>query len=164
MFKVLDDKLKLCYILIVWMMIQMIAFGSLGVFDSPYFSVGPNDRLFLVQAPINTWGKWLILILFRVFGTIFEVATGDMLGPWIMTKLQDEDKLILPYQEWKCKLIIQIFYGYHDINSMFGVFLALTQADIAIVVIICQSVILQNWTIPRWFKNKHFELQTIVVV
>jgi hypothetical protein len=151
-----DNKLVLAGVLLVWLSINLGAYAALGVFQSGYFSFGPSERLLFMQTPIDTWTKWSILIAFRVAGTLIEVAVGDMLGPWIITRLQDEDKKTLPYRRWQCKLIVQIFFGYHDINSMFSVFLALTQVDVALVVIVSQSLILQCWTLPRWLAAKRF--------
>jgi hypothetical protein len=154
--KLLNDKLFLVTILWIWLGVTQIGYGFLGVYSSDFFSFGPNDRLRFMHAPIDTWTKWSFLLAFRIIGTLAEVAAGDMIAPWISTKLQDEDKQLLPYPRWKCKLIVQMFFLYHDFNAMFSVFLALTQVDLAVSVMICQTAVLQCWTLPRWFLHKKF--------
>jgi len=149
-----NDKFTLSGLLIIWLIITQIGYMSLGVFNSDYFSFGPSERLKFINAPIDTWFKWVVLASFRLIGTVAEVASGDMIGPWITTTIQDEHKKTLPFPAWKCKMIVQMFYFYHDFNSMFSVFLALTQVDMALIVIICQSTVVQFWTLPQWLDGK----------
>ena len=92
----------------------------------------------------------------RALGTLSEAALADIIHPWIVTTLQDEQKLYLPYKKWKCRLIVQFYYMYHWLNEIFSLFLMLTQFDIALVEIVCKALVLQIWTLPNWLRKKQF--------
>ena len=150
------DKLLLMCLLLLWLAGTMVAYAWLGVFGSDYFRVGPSPTLLFLSTPIDTWRKWAVLVLFRATSTIFEVGTMDMVGPWMLTRLQDEDKPQLPYAKWKCALIVQLYFLYANVNSVFAIFLTLTQADIAAAEIIAHVLIVQAWTLPQWMRGKAY--------
>jgi hypothetical protein len=150
------DKLRLMLLLLLWLAGTMATYGWLGVFGSEYFRVGPSPTLEFLGTPIDSWHKWAVLVLFRAASPVFEVATMDMVGPWMLTRLQDEDKLDLPYPKWKCSLIVQLYFLYGNVNGVFALFLTLTQADIAAVEIISHVVVVQAWTLPQWMRGKAF--------
>jgi hypothetical protein len=154
--RLLDDRLFLAALLVGWMFVTLLGYVYLGVFSSTYFTVGPNDKLHFVGAPIDTWAKWGCLLTARVLSALTEAALGDMIEPWIVTNLQDTDKVYLPYARWKCRMVVHCFYFYHELDIVFNLFLSLMQFDIALAVIVCKMFVLQFWTLPRWLANKQF--------
>jgi hypothetical protein len=154
--KLFDDRLFLASLLVGWMLVTLLGYLYLGVYHSSYFTFGPNANLHFVGAPIDTWSKWGCLLAARVLSAITEAALGDLIEPWIITNLQDADKIYLPYRKWKCRMVVHFFYFYHELDIVFNLFLSLMQFDIALAVIVCKSFVLQFWTLPRWLANKHF--------
>ena len=150
------NKIRLVMLLWMWVFVSIICFYMIGIFESTFFRFGPTDTFFFMGAPIDKWWKWICLILFRIIGTTVEVAATDIVYPWIVTQLQDEERRILPYPLWKCKMIVQLYFLYWNLQAIFAVFLALSQFDMAISVVVTQVVVVQSWTLPNWFKNKEF--------
>ena len=150
------DRLFVVGVLLALQFAYQTGYFYMGVYVSEYFTWGPNDRLFFIKTPIDTWQKWMYLMFSRVIGTLSEAALADVVQPWIVTTLQDEQKVYLPYRKWKCRLIVQLYYTYHWINEVFSLFLMLTQFDIALVEIVCKSFVLQFWTLPHWLRKKEF--------
>jgi len=148
------DRLFIVVILLTLQLGNQAGYVFMGVYSSEYFTWGPNDRLFFVGAPIDTWTKWYYLIGSRVISVISEAGLGSQVKCWIETYVQSTDKVYLPYAKWKCRIIVQIYAIYERLNEMFSLFLVLTQADVALAEILCQAFILQLWTLPRWLRRK----------
>jgi hypothetical protein len=153
---VLGDPLFIVASLLVLQLGNQAGYIFLGVYRSEYFTWGPNPQLLFVGAPIDTWSKWWYLIASRVVAVVSEVALGSVIKAWIETYVQGSDKLYLPHAKWKCRIIVQIYSIYERINEMFSLFLILTQADVALVEIISQALVLQLWTLPRQLRRKEY--------
>jgi hypothetical protein len=150
----LTDRLFVVIILLAIQLGNQAGYVFMGVYTSEYFTWGPNDRLFFVGAPIDTWTKWYYLIGSRLISVVSEAALGAYVKRWIETYVESTDKTYLPYAKWKCRLIVQIYAIYERLNEMFSLFLVLTQADVALAEILCQAFILQLWIMPRWLRRK----------
>jgi hypothetical protein len=152
--QLVSDKLFIVTVLLVVQLANQSGYVFMGVYSSEYFTWGPNARLYSVGAPIDTWTKWGYLIASRVIGVITEAALGDLIAPWIATYVQGEDKVYLPYNKLKCRLIVQFYAVYCKLNDIFALFVMLTQADVAVIEMLSQALVLQTWTLPNWLRKK----------
>jgi len=152
--RLFNDRLFIVVLLLFLQLGNQTGYLFMGVYSSEYFTWGPNDRLFFVGAPIDTWAKWSYLVGSRVIGVAGEAALGSMVKRWIETYIESSEKPYLPYAKWKCRMIVQVYAVYERLGEMLSLFLVLTQADITLVEILCQAFILQLWTLPRWLRRK----------
>ena len=150
----LGDRLFLVVALLAIQLGNQAGYVFMGVYRSEYFTWGPNDGLFFVGAPIDTWAKWGYLIGSRLIAVISEAALGSLVKAWIETYVQSSDKIYLPYAKWKCRTIVQAYAIYERLSEILSLFLMLTQADVALMEILCQAFILQLWLLPRWLRRK----------
>jgi len=158
-----SDRLFIVSFLLALQLANQYGYVFMGVYRSEYFTWGPNDRLFFIGAPIDTWTKWLYLVGSRVVGVISEAALGDMIAPWIASHLQNEEKVYLPYSKLKCRAIVQLYSIYVKFNEMFSLFLLLTQADVALIELVSQAFVLQLWILPNWLRKKrHVEADRLI--
>ena len=151
-----NTRFRLSLLLLVWMTCYLIIYYFLGVFDSPYFSLGPNPSFVFLGVVVDTWPKWSGLISFQIIGTCAEMIVGDMIWPWITTQIQDEDKKELPCPPWMCRWIVLFQFFYADVKGIFDIFLSLSQVDLAIVNIVCGQLVSVIYTLPMWLRGKEY--------
>ena len=152
----LCDQLFIVSLLLALQLVNQAGYVFMGVYRSEYFTWGPNERLFFVGAPIDTWPRWGYLIASRVISVLSNNALGGMIEAWITGELQNEARVYLPYSKWKCRVIVQLHAIYGSFNQILSLFLMLTQADIALVEIVCEAVVLQTITLGRWLRRKRY--------
>jgi hypothetical protein len=74
---------------IVWFIVFFSLFTLilLDPMKSSYYSVGPSDKLklFPTDIPIDTWDKYISLVLYLVTSTFLIVMANDFVMPWINT-------------------------------------------------------------------------------
>ena len=150
------DKLWLMVAIMAWMVMCLSVMGGIGLMNSPYFRVGPSPNLMFAGSHIDTWEKWIFLMMFRVLSTYLETATVEMVTPWITTHIQNEDRKDLPYPRWKCNAIVTLRTLYVCIDKLLELFSAFSQVDIVIAEWVTTIFVTQVWTLPLWMKGKTF--------
>ena len=149
-----SDKLFLMSIPFIWMTICIVAAKVRGVLHQNYFTVGPSTTLLFADMPVDTWAKWGALVGFLVITKILETGTIGIVGPWITTQVQDENRRDLPYAKWKCNLIVLMFTLYMGIARVIDILCVLAQVDIALIELTSELVVIQCWILPQWTHGK----------
>jgi hypothetical protein len=153
--KFYEDKLFLVGVQWFLLISSIVCYTYVGVFKSDFFSFGPNDHMFYLGAPINTWSRWSALAVFRSLITLVQVGISTIIGPWITTSIQADSKY-LPEPRWKCISIVLMFVLGGAINGLFSLFLIFTQADINVIEIMCEIITVAFWTMPKWINMKTY--------
>jgi hypothetical protein len=77
--------------IILWMIIVSSGIIFFSRKNSIPFSIGPNEQLYILQIPINTNTKYMIIITFCFCNSIFRSLHHNFLQPWILHEIQDTD-------------------------------------------------------------------------
>jgi hypothetical protein len=141
-------------LLLGWLVIYLLLFWALGVFENTYFLLGPNESFRFLGVQVDTWSKYAGVMIFQVISVAMEICTGDIVWPWIITNVQDDTKTMLPYSRVKSWYIVQAVFFYGDVRQIFSIFLSLSQVDLALVAIVESQVITYFWTKPHWLAGK----------
>jgi len=149
-----DDKLFLLSVPFTWLAICVEFARRKGIFSRPYFTIGPSATLQFADTPIDTWDKWGVLVGFLLITKILETGTVGIVGPWITTQIQDENRADLPYARWKCNLIVLLFTLYMGIDKIIDILCVLAQVDIALIELAGELLVIQLWTLPQWTRGK----------
>lgn len=59
--------------------------------ETPFFMWGPNSHLVLLGVPINTWPRYVSVILYTIASTCARTLHSEVLSPWILTRVQTTD-------------------------------------------------------------------------
>lgn len=134
-----------------------IAFcAGAGVFESPYFRVGPNDTFFFLGVPINTWTRWWSFVLLVGLRNVVEILATDVIHPWILTEVQAPTRPSLPYPKGVVIFVVFTHFTYHDVMNIFAVFISLSQVDVMILNLALSVTITSAFTLPKWLRGKQF--------
>ena len=83
-------------ILIGWMIILSLILVSNLLRENDdvmFFNVGPNPQFIFMGIKIDTLGKYALLILSMSMNTCIRNLNQDILNPWLIHNIQNEDKL-----------------------------------------------------------------------
>jgi hypothetical protein len=151
--KVFDDKRVTITVLVVWFVIVMVLFSSIGLFTTNYMAIGPNDNLTYMGMPLNTWPRYNAVLIFVIISTAINDLAGDAISPWILTCVCDVKSRVIPYSKSTCLLITQVWSCYCGVMSIASISLVFSQFDLLAVRLIVDLVVNQ-YTTMRFLRNK----------
>jgi hypothetical protein len=151
--KVFDDKRVTITVLVVWFVIVMVLFSSIGLFTTNYMAIGPNENLTYMGMPLNTWPRYNAVLIFVVISTAINDLAGDAISPWILTCVCDVKSRVIPYSKSTCLLITQVWSCYCGVMSIASISLVFSQFDLLAVRLIVDLVVNQ-YTTMRFLRNK----------
>ena len=127
------DKRLTAVILLIWLSIVLVVFSCLGVLQSHFFRFGPSPSLHFMTIPIDTMEEWLLLALYCCVDTLVKSFGHDSIVPWLTHTISDPKCKTLPYRRTVCLLIMEVYFCYVHISSMFKFFLSLAQVDFVLI-------------------------------
>lgn len=127
------DKRLTAGVLVMWLTVVLIVFSCLGVLNSEFFRFGPSPSLRFMSFPIDSVGKWLLLAGYCCVDTLVKSFSHDSLVPWLTHTIADPKARTLPYRRSVCLCVMEIYFGYVHISSMFKFFLSLAQVDFVLI-------------------------------
>ena len=128
-----NDKRLTALILVVWSVVMLIIFFSLGVLHSNFFRFGPSPKLIFMSITVDTTEKWALLACYCCIDTLVKSFGHDSVVVWLTHTLADPKTKTLPYSKSMCLLVMEIYYGYVHFSYVFKFFLSLTQFDFVLI-------------------------------
>ena len=127
------DKRLTAVILLAWLLIVLTVFSCLGVLHSQFFRFGPSPSLHFMTIPIDTMEEWLLLALYCCIDTLVKTFGHDSIVPWLTHTISDPKCKTLPYRRSVCLLVMEVYFCYVHVSSMFKFFLSLAQVDFVLI-------------------------------
>lgn len=147
------DPYFVTQVLVVWLLIVIVFFAVFGLFEGDFFGFGPSNGVVLFGVAINTWGRWVCVMLYNfVDMLIFEWAT-EVIRPFIINTIQDEKTESLPISKLKGLYIINAFEICGYIRFVISIRMVFTQMDFMIAVFL-GNMVSQNLTMWNYMRNK----------
>lgn len=116
-----------------WLAMQLVVLVITSVRKSSYFSFGPSELLlmpFTTDTQVDTWAKWLFLVLFSTLSTIVSTYNSAMLRPWIdSVALNPEVKL--PHDKGHTMMLVNVSSAIQMVTGAITFVYTSTQVDIA---------------------------------
>ncbi len=127
------DKRLTAVALVMWLSVVLGVFSCLGVFSSKFFRFGPSPSLHFMSIQIDTVEEWLLLALYCCVDTLFKTFGHDSIVPWLTHTISDPKCKTLPYRRPVCLFVMEVYFGYVHVSSMFKFFLSLAQVDFVLI-------------------------------
>ena len=128
-----NDKRFTAFILMVWLILIVVIFSSLGVLQSNFFRFGPSPSLHFMTISIDTAGEWTMLAVYCFVDTLIKTFGHDSIVPWLTHTLSDPKCRTLPYRRHVCLIVMEVYFAYVHVSGMFKFFLSLTQFDFVLI-------------------------------
>jgi hypothetical protein len=119
---------------------------------SYYFHFGPSDNLCFVSIRINTWWKWIIILLLTVVIDAVATLSAELFSPWLSNVLADPDGP--PTSSYMAHLIQQVYYVNYYLQNAIWTFVSLTQVDLLLFSMLSSNTVC-FFTTRRYLKQKN---------
>jgi hypothetical protein len=130
---VFDDKRVAIMVLMVWLIIVLISFNTIGLFHSDFMRFGPHPTTKIMTLTIDTWHNWWLVAMASFLSTCVNDFFGDSLSPFFLNTIQDHKTKYLPYSKTTCYIILQLWSTYCCLMSIFSVGLLMSQIDFLLI-------------------------------
>ena len=127
------DKRFTALVLMVWLILIVVIFSSLGVLHSSFFRFGPSPSLHFMTIAIDTVEEWTMLAVYCFVDTLVKTFGPDSIVPWLTHTLSDPKCRTLPYRKSVCLAVMEVYFAYVHVSGMFKFFLSLTQFDFVLI-------------------------------
>ena len=84
---VFDDKRIAISCLMVWLVIVLISFNSIGLFHSDFMHLGPSPKTKIMTITIDTWHEWSMVAVASFTSTCFNDFFSDSLTPFFLNTI-----------------------------------------------------------------------------
>ena len=123
--------------------------------DNPYLRYGPSDTLMVFAVPVNTWGRYMIVICYTLCSTVVRTVQQDILLPWIIQSVQtDKEKSELALRHGMEIVLIDAAYRWFDWYMYINILLA--QVDMLVVEMV-GNLVVSYVTTRRYLRKKKLE-------
>lgn len=150
---IFDDKRLSIGVLILWLIIVLCAFYSIGLFTTDFMRFGPSSTTKIMTLTIDTWKEWWMVALASFLSTCMNDFFSDALGPFFINTIQDHKTRYLPYSKTTCYVILQLWSTYCCLMSIFSIGLLMSQIDFLLIRLLA-DLIVNTFTTFKFLKHK----------
>ncbi len=150
-----NDKRFTAFVLIVWLVLILVIFFSLGVLHSSFFRFGPSPKLHFMTIAIDTMEEWTMLALYCFVDTLVKTFGHDSIVPWLTHTLSDPKCKTLPYRQSVCLVVMEVYFAYVHVSGMFKFFLSLTQFDFVLINMLA-DMSMKIYSYSSYMENKAY--------
>tara|TARA_B110000008_G_scaffold228541_1_gene230650 strand:- start:1195 stop:1710 length:516 start_codon:yes stop_codon:yes gene_type:complete len=136
------NKIRLCLILNVSLLIFISFFITFFAGNSKYFRFGPNEDFIFISVPINTYNRYTFLLVLISFNDIIKVLVGEIGEPVLIFNVYNPDKkIITEFTKPQLLFYANSMFFISNTRQVFEILINVTQIDIAIFSIIVEQLI-----------------------
>ena len=151
--RVFDDKRVAITVLMVWLIVVLISFNTIGLFHSDFMRFGPHPTTKIMTLTIDTWHNWWLVAMASFLSTCVNDFFGDSLSPFFLNTIQDHKTRYLPYSKTTCYVILQLWSTYCCLMSIFSVGLLMSQIDFLLIRLIADLMV-NTFTTFKFLRGK----------
>jgi hypothetical protein len=158
----MDQRTNVRSCLIINCILLFITSGLVFLFHKDrdqYFNFGPHTNLIVLSIPINTWTKYFVLQMYLMIVEVTQVIIDDIAGPIFGFSIYNPDKKVIhDFTKTELMVYANLFWFVNSLRATFGIFLSLSQFDIAFLKIV-YSQIASIYTTGLLLDEKEFRQQ-----
>ena len=149
-------KIQICLVLNTCLLFFIIFFITNFAGDSKYFRLGPSNDFIFISVKINTYNKYVLLLLLITFNNIIKVLVSEIGEPVLVFNVYNPDKkVITEFTKFQLLFYANSMFFISNTRREFEVLINVTQIDIAIYSIIVEQMI-SICTVYFLVTEKHF--------
>ena len=156
--RIFDDKRLAITVLMVWLVVVLISFNTIGLFHSDFMRFGPHPTTKIMTLTIDTWHNWWLVAMASFLSTCVNDFFGDSLSPFFLNTIQDHKTKYLPYSKTTCYIILQLWSTYCCLMSIFSVGLLMSQIDFLLIRLVADLMV-NTFTTFKFLRGKEVNLR-----
>ena len=123
-------------VLAVWMVIITLMPIILGFTESTFFSFGPNTTVAFFGMRVDTWPRWVFIIVYIVINQILQTYGLETITPWMINEIQNKKVKHMSMSPLMTQLVLGLWTIYLWSGRLFGLQVMISQIDFLICVLI----------------------------
>jgi hypothetical protein len=128
--------------------------GSPHVSTSTFYRVGPHENLVILGGiRVDTWGRYLLVVLYSMVNTCLRSAKCNVLAPWLLLNVQDETKPLGNLNTFHAYEMTLVTNLYTWVDWWISVNLLMAQIDLVVLEVVFDFVTLYYIT-KRYIEQK----------
>lgn len=156
------QRLKICIIGQVLLLISVIVPTVLFATESTYYRFGPSENLIIISIKINTWRRYIILMVYILIFRIAKVFINELGMPVLTFNIYNPNqKRIEGFTRMELQVLANVMFTLNAVRYALTLQLSILQMDIAIV----SGVFDELAAIPTIYillKDKEFVREKVV--
>lgn len=141
--------------LVVWFIFTITITVAFNDDTSNYFRMGPSDSLIVMSMTIDTWTKYLLLVLYITVGSIISTVSNELSNTYTCNKVYTSINEVIDYCTKKELLFAtNTIFIINAINGVFTFSARLSQIDIAIITALTAELS-SIYTVWRLIKDRN---------
>lgn len=109
---------------------------------SKYFRFGPNSDFIFISVPINSYNKYILLLVLITFNNIIKVLVSEIGEPVLVFNVYNPDKKnITEFTKSQLLFYANSMFFISNTRRVFEILINVTQIDIAIYSIVVEQLI-----------------------
>ena len=141
----------------IWSLSLIASFILLNYSNTILFEIGPSDNILFAGLKINTWNKWLYVMLFSIFSQVMDSIVAATLNPYVNNVIKDH-KTINKGSIFIAHIIVQSRALFHWLNEIGHIYLWISLQLQFIIPAIIIDLIIRFITTKRYFTIKSYIL------
>lgn len=127
--------------------------------SSKYYFFGPSDDLVIVSIKINTWTRYILLLLIITIMDAFKVIVEEIGMPILDFSIYNPDKkVIIEFGKVELQIYGNLMFLFSSLRNVFSILIIVSQIDISIFSVIVDNVT-TIFTIRLLLNEKTFAKQ-----
>jgi hypothetical protein len=133
---------KVLIIISIWLSIIIIIISIVAsTTDNKFYNIGPNENLIILGIKINTYYKYIIVIVYSIFNSIIRSSNNILIGNWLTNNICDIKYKLDPKYKQFSYWTTTIYHVYTWFDWLIYYSLMLIQIDMFIIEVFCETVI-----------------------
>lgn len=142
------NPMRVSQIAIAWCVLLVLTYYLCGGTNSDngyiLWNFGPNEELMFIGLRINTWLRWCAFNVLVLIDSVVNVVVLEVVLTWLTLEIYDRSKLEIFWGPERVTprtavLVGLAFNVYSSIHWLFWLYLALTQADTQLIIIVTNA-------------------------
>ena len=157
------NKIRICLILNVFLLIFVSSFISIFAEKSIYFRFGPSDDFIFIGVSIDNYNKYTLLLILIFFNDIIKVLISEIGEPVLIFNVYNPDKKVIT-DFTKCQLLFyaNTMFFISNFRRVFELLISVTQIDIAIFSIIIEQIV-STFSVCFLISEKKFDINGVIL-
>ena len=134
------DKLRWCLATNGVVLLVVVLIVSISGAESDYWRFGPGDDLVIISVQVDTWGRWVGLILLISLVEATRVVVDEVGSPLLRATLHDPTNQVIELGRAEFELFANLNFLMGSIRTLLLMLVTISQIDIAVWGIISAQI------------------------
>jgi hypothetical protein len=153
---VFDDQRLMVASIWVWLVVVLVIFSQMGLFQSDFVRFGPSPTTIYVGITLDTWQKWSAVAIFSAVSSFMNDMANESLEPFFLCVIRDVKGRYVPFSKLTCVVLTQAWTMYASVMSLFALYTYFSQVDFVLIKLLV-GLMVNMYSTMRYLRNKKHE-------